>query len=329
MKTQSINDVFNSFKRGELQQIYFLLGDDYFLHEYLIQKLEKLIFSQKDTHREILIPEDMGQSEIIDRLMQADLFSASKLFVLRNPQLLRGKYRDELFQFCNNPIANHYLVIILDDFNSKLSLTQKLKTILKPIDCRSPFENKLRSWAKRFFDDQGIDAPPSVIQEVLDMSGDSVYHIYNQIEKICIGLDDKDILTPEYVRKFGGWNREFKMWEFLNAVGQKDLSKALIIGNDLISRNNFMTLIPNLTSLFQELLYIKMENGTSKVFSGFIPLTNGVKNKLPSHGKKYTKKEIENTLAILGDIDRSIKTSSENNESLLTRFLFNTLGHNG
>ena len=41
--------------------------------------------------------------------------------------------------------------------------------------------------------------------------------------------------------------------------------------------------------------------------------------------KKYTKHEIESGLALLGDIDRCIKTTSENDESLLTRFLFNAI----
>lgn len=329
MKTLTIKHVFLSIEKGDLQQVYFLMGDDYFLHDYLIRKLEKTLFGDESAHREILIPEDMGQLEIIDRLTQPDLFSTKKLFVLRNPQLIQNKYRDELLQFCHRPTPNHYLVIVMDDFYSKLAIADKFIKLFTPIDCRSPFENKLRTWAKQFFDDQGIDAPPSVVQEVLDMSGDSVYHIFNQIEKICLSLDDGDILTPEYVRKFGGWNREFKMWEFLNAVGQKDLSKALITGKDLILRNSFISLMPNLTTLYQELLFMHMENGTYKPFMGFIPLTNGVKNKLRDHAKKYSKQEIENALAILGDIDRSIKTTSESDESLLSRFLFNSLGKDG
>ncbi len=324
-----INEVFSSFEKGDLQQVYFLMGDDYFLHEYFIRKLETTLFDDDTTHREILIPEDMSQQEIIDRLTQSDLFSTKKLFVLRNPQLIKNKYRNELLQFCERPMPNHYLVIIMDDYYSKLAIADKLINLFSPIDCRSPFENKLRVWAKQFFNDQGIDPPPSVVQEVLDMSGDSVYHIFNQIEKICISLDESDILTPEYVRKFGGWNREFKMWEFLNAVGQKDLSKALLTGKDLISRNSIISLMPNLTTLFQELLFIRMQNGTYKPFAGFIPLTGGVKKRLPDHAKKYSKQEIENALAVLGDIDRSIKTSSESDESLLSRFLFNSLGNNG
>ncbi len=329
MKTLTIKEVFSSLIKGDLHQIYFLMGDDYFLHEYFIRKLEKTLFVDESKHHEILIPEDMGQQEIIDRLTQSDLFSTKKLFVLRNPQLIQNKYRDELLQFCNCPMPNHYLVIIMDDFYSKLAIADKFKNLFTSIDCRSPFENKLRAWANQFFNDQGIDAPPSVVQEILDMSGDSVYHIFNQIEKICISLDENDILTPEYVQKFSGWNREFKMWEFLNAVGQKDLSKALLTGKDLISRSSIISLMPNLTTLFQELLFMCMENGTSKPFRGFIPLTNGVRNKLPDHAKNYSKQEIENALAILGDIDRSIKTSSESDESLLSRFLFSSLSDNG
>jgi DNA polymerase III delta subunit len=242
-----------------------------------------------------------------------------------NPQLIKNKPRDELLQFCSKPIPNHFLVIIMDDFYSQLKIAKVLQKELVPIDVRKPFEKELRSWTKRFFDDQGIDAPPSVVQAVLEIAGDSVYHIANQVEKICLGLGENDILTPEVVQKFSGWNREYQKWEFLNAVGQRDLPKALLTGNNYISRNEMISLLPNLTALFQEMLFIHMDNGTSQPFRGYIPLTNGVKNKLPAHAKKYTKEEIENSLALLGDIDRSIKTTSENDESLLTRFLFNTI----
>ena len=154
-----------------------------------------------------------------------------------NPQLIKNKPRDELLQFCSKPIPNHFLVIIKDDFYSQLKIAKVLQKELVPIDLRKPFEKELRSWTKRFFDDQGIDAPPSVVQAVLEMAGDSVYHIANQVEKICLGLGENDILTPEVVQKFSGWNREYQKWEFLNAVGQRDLPKALLTGNNYISRN--------------------------------------------------------------------------------------------
>ncbi len=325
MREQSLKEIFNKLNKGELNQIYFLKGDDYFLQEYFIKKLEKCIFGDDSSHRELLMPDDLSSQEIMDRINQVDLFSSQKYFILRNPQQIKGKSQIELIQFCSNPTPNHFLVIIMDDFYSSLKISKELEKKLKPVDVRKPFDNQLSSWTKQFFEDHDIDAPPSVVQTVLDIAGDSVYHIANQVEKICLGLGDEDLLTPEFVQKFSGWNREYQKWEFLNAVGRKDLAKALVTGNDYISRNDMISLLPSLTALFQEMLFIRLNNGTSQSFRGYIPLTNGVKNKLPEHAKKYTKFEIENVLTLLGDVDRSIKTTSENDESLLTRFLFNAI----
>ena len=201
MKAQPLKDVFLKLTQGDLIQIYYLQGDDYFLQDYFVKKLEKCVFGDDVAHRELLIPDDIGQQEIIDRLNQADLFSSKKLFVIRNPQQIKNKPRDELLQFCSKPIPNHFLVIIMDDFYSQLKIAKVLQKELAPIDVRKPFEKELRLWTKRFFDDQGIDAPPSVVQAVLEIAGDSVYHIANQVEKICLGLGENDILTPEVVQR--------------------------------------------------------------------------------------------------------------------------------
>ncbi len=329
MNSTSLKDATVKLNKGQLDQIYLVMGDDYFLQEYFIKKLEQAIFVKEKPNRELLMPDDLGQKEIIDRLIQSDLFSSKKLFMLRNPQLVKGKSLDELIQFCKEPQPNHSLVIIFDDFYSSLKIAKELQKIVAPIDARKPFENKLNAWAKQFFNDEGIDAPPSVIQAVMDIAGDSVYHIANQVEKICLGLTVDDELTPEFVEKFSGWEKTYQMWELLNAIGGKDIASSLVKGREYISRNSMISLLPSLTALYQEMLFIKMNNGTSKPFMGYIPLTSGVKRKLPGHASKYTQKEIEQCLFLLGKVDRRIKTTSENDESLLTYFLFNAIGDHG
>ncbi len=324
MMSLNYEEVLPTLKKGSLEMVYFLLGDDYFLQQHFVSKIEEVISDDGPVLREMLIPEDMGAQEIIARLTQADLFSSKKLYVLRNPQQIHHKARDELLQFCAQPLPNHYLIITMDDYNPKSVIMKSLQKMFTPIDVRKPFQNKLRSWTKYFFNEHHINAPPSVIEEVLAMSGDSVYHVANQIEKICLSLDGERV-TPEFVRKFTGWNREYKMWEFLNAVGQKNLQKALFSGLDLITRSDFIALLPSLATLFQEMLFLKMDSGTSQPYTGYIPLTNGVRIKLASHANNYTKKEIEQTLLLLGKIDNNIKTTRISNESHLTRFIFNTL----
>jgi len=329
MTSYTLKDIFLKLNKGEMNQVYFLKGDDYFLQEYFIKKVEKNIFGDDASHRELLMPDDMSSQEIIDRISQADLFSSQKYFIIRNPQQIKGKAQDELLQFCFNPTPNHFLVIIIDDYYSSLKIAKELQKVLGSIDVRKPFEKELRSWTNQLFADQGIDPPPSVVQAVLDMAGDSVYHIANQVDKICLGLGEEDKLTPEFVQQFSGWNREYQKWEFLNAVGQKNLSKALLTGNDYISRNDMISLLPSLTALFQEMLFIHMNNGTSQPFRGYIPLSDSIKKKLPHFSEQYSRQEIENGLLLLGKIDERIKTTKVSDESELVQFLFNVISKNG
>jgi len=329
MKPVFLKEALMKMNKGQLDQVYLVMGDDYFLQEYFIKRCEKSIYKDEQSHRELLMPDDLGQQEIINRLTQSDLFSSKKLFILRNPQLIKGKSLDELIQFCKDPQPNHFLVVVMDDFYSTLKIAKELQKTLKPIDARKPFENKLNAWAKQFFDDEGINAPPSVIQAVMDIAGDSVYHIANQVEKICLGLTVEDDLTPEFVQKFSGWDKSYQMWELLNAIGGKNLSTSLVKGRNYISRNSMISLLPSLTALYQEMLFIKMNNGTSVSFKGYIPLTAGVKKNLQGHANKYTQKEIEHCLFLLGELDRRIKTTSESDESLLSYFLFNAINSHG
>ena len=58
----------------------------------------------------------MSGKEIIEQILFSDLFNTQKLFILRDPQQLKGKAVKDLLEYCSNPIPNHFLVLINDNF---------------------------------------------------------------------------------------------------------------------------------------------------------------------------------------------------------------------
>ena len=70
----------------------------------------------------MLSVEEIGSKDVINKLNESDIFSSKQLFVLRNPNSLRGKTRDELVEYCSNPNSNNYLVLIQDEYGIKISL---------------------------------------------------------------------------------------------------------------------------------------------------------------------------------------------------------------
>ncbi len=319
-----------SIQDGKVEPVVFLKGNDYYLQSFLLDQLTKRISPGGTVEKTILLPEEMSGREIIDQLTKTDLFSQEKIFMLRNPRALREPYRRELLDYCRQPLPNHYLIIIIDNFNDQSTFVKKLAEIVEPVSVRTPFQKELRKWCRYFFKTQGITPSPQVVEMVLEIAGDSVYHLANEIEKIGLSLDKDQELTPEKVQEFAGWQREYQTWEFLLAVGRRNLEVAIVQGWSLLTQGiSMLTLIYRLTTLFRELLFLKISPGTSGKQNGYIPLSDGLRRQLPQFAKAYSRKELEYALKALHHADEHVKTTSTPDESLLIQFLFGALSIRG
>ena len=82
--------------------------------------LTKTIFKSGTVEKFFLSIDEMSGKEIIDRIINQDLFASKKIFILRNPQQLKGKANLELIKLCSKPIENHILVLISDEWSSSI-----------------------------------------------------------------------------------------------------------------------------------------------------------------------------------------------------------------
>ena len=328
MRTTS--DILRVVQAGNIEPVYFLLGEEYYLQYLIIEQISKALFDEIKQDKTLLLPDELSNKEIIDQLTQTDLFSSKKLFILRNPAALRNKYREELLDYCRNPLQNHNLIIIEDDYSNKKAMTKDLKKNLDAISVQIPFANEMKKWTRFFFKEKQLIASDNAIDALIEIAGDSVYHIANEVEKIALNVLDDVPLTLDTIYQFSGWQRDYQRWEFLQAIGLRDLEKALLLGQSLFRQGQTMLgLMYPLTSLFQELLFEKLSSGTLSVKKGYIPLPPSVVKKLPQIAKRFSKEEIEYALLLLGNIDQRLKTTNEPDESLLSQFLFTVLTAHG
>jgi len=325
----SISKLMNSLKSGVVEQIYLLQGADKYIQRFISDKIADKFFQNSKSDKSLLIPDDMKGPEIIEQITTTDLFSSKKMFVLLDPQKISGQSRKELLEYCDNPILSNCLIILLEEFGSKVAMVRELTTRFTSINVSSPFDTDMKKWTKYFLKQNGIEANPNVINKIVELAGDSVGHIANEIDKFSILLDDGQELTDDLVRQFSGWKREYQRWEFFKYLGNKDLKNSLKTGLSLITQNETMvTLIYPLTAFFQELLYSKLSPELVPGRGGYVPLSNSIVKGLPQFVELYSREEIELALQILGDIDYRSKTTTVSDESEMTKFLFSLLTKN-
>ena len=255
-----------------------------------------------------------------------DLFSSKKLLILFYPQQLKGKVQKEFLSYCENPNAQHTLVIINDDFYKKTKFLSALEKVIKPLDMRTPFNSDLKKWASVLFKEKNISITGDAITQIVHLFGDSIYHIANEIDKICIRFSGSRQITAKDIKESLIWQKSYQNWEFLDVLARKKLNDALIRGISYLNLAPDFSIVMNvLITFFTSLYYLKISNGTFLSNIGSIPLSPYVKKRIPIGAKYYSLDELENIIHYLASLDRKIKTSAINHESAFTKFLFHAI----
>lgn len=328
--TIPFEDAFSTLKAAKsLKKLYFLMGSDHYLQKFFIDKIYDKVSIENSVQKVFLMPDDISGKDIIDKLTTIDLFNSMNLFILRNPNGLRGKIRDELVDYCQNPITENILILVQDEYGAKNKMIQNLVNLINPISVSTPFPNKMEKWAKHFFRESGFnDIPKDIIHYMIEITGDSLNHLKNEIDKIATNLNSKDDLTIEKVYQFSSWKKKLKEYEFFNLLGERNLKKSLEFGRMLVSHDStLMNLLYPMTEFFQELLFIKISRGTNLNSKRYTQLPRSVIKNIPNYASNYSSKEVISALKRLRQVDRKIKTSRIDDESAITEFLYATVNN--
>ena len=316
----------SQLKKGKIDNVYLLKGEDQFLQNFFIEKLYDAIFIKTKGTKEFLTLNEFSGKEIMDKLISSDLFGTKKLFILKDPQQIKGKVVEELISYCQDPLKNHFLVLINDNYMDKSSFSKKLQKYISNINVSTPFQNELFKWAKFFINDNKKNISDELLSQIIETCGDSLYNIKNEIDKICL-ISDSDNITKEHLNLDSSFSRSRKRWEMIASIGNRDLKNSVRLAKSIINNSESMiSMIFPLLTLFQEILFIKMNNGTFIKPVGYIPLSASLQNNLSKYSSNYETSDIVKALRKLKEIEIKQKTSNIDDESELISFIFNVVG---
>ena len=302
------------------------MGDDQFLQSFFINQLETELTKVASIDKIILSVEEFGSKEIISKINESDLFSSRKIIILRSPNSLRGKTRDELLEYCLSHSSDKYLVLIQDEFSLKNKFIKGLASNSTAVSTSTPFDNELKIWVSFFFKKNGFEnIPAKIIDDLISIFGESVFTIKNEIDKLCLGMAPNSDLNDVVLNEDIHLGRSYKKFELFNYIGRRDIFSSLKLGRSLVSKDSSMLdLIRPLNELFQELLFIKIFKGTNRPHNSFSLLSPSIRKNIPQYANNFTSKEIVQAIRKLAYIDKQIKTSKIDDKSAITEFIYST-----
>ena len=307
---------------GKLEPVYFLNGNDYFLQSLFVDEVMAALTKDEAPEKSYFSAESVDYTAVVTDLFSGSLFGGKKLVVLHNPTRMSGKTKDDFFDYCRQPNSDNSLIVILDKVDRRSAFTKNLSQIVSPIGTSPPFPDKMASWIEFLLKKNDLSATKDARELLLELSGDSVYHIANEIEKIKIGLPEDSKIEESHVADFCGWEREYFPWHLSDAAGSKDFHKSILIGKSLLHHGvDVASMVTQLSILFQELYLMSLHDGQESDLPRTGWLNQILTRKLPTYFNNFSQNELEQIVKALGEADRNIKTGKGSGETLLVPLL--------
>ena len=321
MNLQEINSIISKIKNKIYSPIYFLMGEETYYIDSITKLLNENVLSddQESFNKTILYGKDTSIENIISHCKRYPLMSDYQLVVVKEAQDL-SRNIELLSEYVLNPLMSTILVI-----NYKYKTLDKRKKLYKNIqkfgnviDCKKIYENHVPNWVENQLKKDLFTIDPKACYMLVDFLGNDLKKIDNQLNKLKINcLNDKNI-TPNEIEQYVGISKDFNVFELRNAIGNKDLNKALKIC-DYLSSNNKQTIQITLTSIFnyfvQLFQYHSLKNKTKNNVAAVIGVNPFFVKDYVETSKNFSMKKISNIISLIKDCDLKSKGLSSTNIS--------------
>lgn len=319
-RSPSIGQIIKNIHSNEILPAYSLFGNESFLQDFFIQELNKYFLGTSGVKKHISLHDDK-QEQLLADLSSFSLFSERKLLVVRQIKKFSQNSRKELIDYLKNPNPDICLVLISEDYDDRNALQKLLKSNTILIDVRTPFPSKMKEWVRFIAKSKNYKINDGTISHLIDLYGDSIAHVVNEIEKITLMVGMETIIDNNIIESQLSGEREYHIWQLQDSVGDRNTEKSISIVRSLIENGTGIPqLIINFTNLFQQLLWYSMGVRETSGYTGLNKIISGNLNK---YSRNFDQDEIESILLILRKSDMLTKSTSLSPLSLIEPVIIN------
>lgn len=303
--------------------LYLIVGEDQELVNFYLNKIMNEIGLDEDKK----INYDMNTSsisDILDEVSMISLFSSEKVVIGYNFDIskISDNDRDYLIRYLNNNSSNdRYIILIAGKVDGRSKDYKIFKDKFKIIDLLQVDNDKdIYKYIEDYIKDRGYKIDKYNLDYLVELLGNDINNINNEIDKIILYLSDDKVISREVIDKLVSDNIDNIMYEFTNAVLDRDYEKISKMYNDFKIENvGYDYLIGSLGNALRGALVIKIlynQGNSNSEIAKFIGKKEFYVKKMLERLYNYTVDDLCILIDKLGIIDREYKSGKSNIDML-------------
>ncbi len=327
-----INEIVSNIKKGNVQPIYFLMGDEPYYIDKISDFIEETILdeSEKGFNQQVMYGRDVTIEDIVGAAKRFPMMAERQVIIVKEAQDL-SRSIEKLVSYAENPQPT--TVLVLNYKYKKLDKRKKLhKAIAKSgliYESKKLYENQVSDWIRRVLSGKKYQIEPKAAQMLVEFLGTDLSKISNELDKLMLILTEGTIINPEHIEENIGISKDFNNFELRKAVGEKNIVKANRIINYFAEnpRNNPLVMTISLLNSFftQLLLFHGLQDKSKSSVAKAIGVSPYFVDEYFAAARNYPMRKVSQNIAFLRDADLKSKGVGASNLSqgdILKELLF-------
>lgn len=313
--TEIIKKLNQDIESKELQQFYLLFGAEDFLKRQYRDNLTTALVDKEDTMNYNYFDGDkLDVQNVLDIGDTLPFFAEKRVIVLENTGLFKKAPEGIDGRMDNFPDSTH-VIFVEREVDGRSRLYKWISKQGCAAELNSPDAKTLAAWIKGLCKEAGKEIGKGEIDYLLEHLGTDMLMLKNELQKLFSFRYDSTQITVDDIREICVSQAEDKMFVMLDAIGEQNQQKALLLYHDLLAlREPAMRVLSLLTRHYHMLMQISLlkeegkDNGTIAELCGLNKSQIFVVNKYAAQARKYSDERLRYMLEKCQETDQGIKT---------------------
>ena len=284
---------------------YYFWGGESVLQQNLLEKIQK----NENLEKEILYGETLKVDQLVNAVSTATLFADKKLIVIKNAEKIKTKDEKNIAEVLGTSPTVNPLFFLCSEKISKDELRnnpliRKIAELGEVVEFRQLYQNEMIEYIVHKVAGQGKTISRSDVQYFIDLTGNNLSEVKNELEKLFLYTKDKKIIDSTDIENCSGYTNQQNLYKLNDAIRIKDKQKALKVLNELIEAGeNEIHIIRSVYKEFNKMLlaesYIEEKKFNSRKVIETMRLNKYYGEKFLAEIKKYSRSDIINKIEML------------------------------
>lgn len=219
------------WKKQQFKPVYWLEGEEDYYIDVVMDYAEHRILNESEAgfNLTVFYGKDADWTAVVNACRRYPMFAEKQVVLLKEAQQMRDI--DKLEAYIENPLASTIFVVSYKEktLDGRTSLSKLLKKTAQVFTSKKIYDSKLPEWTNELVTSRGYNIAQKALMLLVEHIGNDLSRIANEVDKLLLNLGSEKLITEDDIEKYVGVSKEYNVFELQDALGKKDLSKAMKI----------------------------------------------------------------------------------------------------